>query len=142
MKYQNIVVAIDGSQPAEKAFRKAIEIAKRNQARLILAHVIDDRRVGRVEIYSPTFFKKLEEKMRRILSDYKLEAENRGVPTVEICVEFGSPKKKIVNKIIPEYKADLIVCGSTGTSALERWMLGSVSEQIARSSDCDVFIVK
>ena len=94
MKYQNIVVAIDGSQPAEKAFRKAIEIAKRNQARLILAHVIDDRRVGRVEIYSPTFFKKLEEKMRRILSDINWRQKIKAFQLLKFVWNSAPRKRK------------------------------------------------
>ena len=43
LEYKNILVAIDGSQEAEWAFKKAIDIAKRNNAKLLLAHVIDTR---------------------------------------------------------------------------------------------------
>jgi nucleotide-binding universal stress UspA family protein len=41
LKYQNILVAIDGSTEADRAFKKGIEIAKRNDATLVLVHVID-----------------------------------------------------------------------------------------------------
>lgn len=142
MRYSNIVVAIDGSESAEKAFRKAVEIAKEDKARLILAHVIDNRMVGRVEIYSPFFFEQLEEKMGNILNKHKEEAEKEGVSSVDISIEFGSPKAQITKKIAHDYKADLIVCGSTGMNALERWTLGSVSEGIARHASCDVLIMK
>ena len=37
--YQNILVAIDGSEKAEKAFLEAIAIAKRNQATLHILYV-------------------------------------------------------------------------------------------------------
>lgn len=142
MRYQNIVAAIDGSESAEKAYQKAVEIAKENKARLILAHVIDNRMVGRVEIYSPSFFENLEEKMRGILNDHKEKAEKEGVSAVDISIEFGSPKAQITKRIAHDSKADLIVCGSTGMNAIERWTLGSVSEGIARHASCDVLIVK
>ena len=142
MNYKNILVAIDGSEPAEKAFHQAVEIAKRNNARLILAHVIDNRRVGRVEAFSPNYFQDLQEKMREMLEEYKEKAEQAGIADVEISLEVGSPKVEVGKKIAPEYEADLIVCGSSGLSALQRWMLGSVSEGIARCARCDVLIVK
>ena len=41
--YKTILVAVDGSAGAELALHKAIHVAKRNQARLIIAHVIDTR---------------------------------------------------------------------------------------------------
>lgn len=37
-QYQHILVAIDGSYEAELAFKKAVAVAKRNQAELILIH--------------------------------------------------------------------------------------------------------
>ena len=37
--YRNILVAIDGSEKAEKAFLEAITIAKRNQATLHILYV-------------------------------------------------------------------------------------------------------
>jgi nucleotide-binding universal stress UspA family protein len=42
-EYSKIMVAVDGSNEAELAFRKAVNVAKRNQAELLLAHVIDTR---------------------------------------------------------------------------------------------------
>ena len=42
-EYTRILVAVDGSEQAKKAFTKAIEVAKRNHAVLVLAHVIDTR---------------------------------------------------------------------------------------------------
>ena len=42
-EYEKILVPIDGSKEAKLAFDKAIEVAKRNHAKLVLAHVIDTR---------------------------------------------------------------------------------------------------
>lgn len=42
-QYNRIMVAVDGSQEAELAFKKALNVAKRNQAELLLLHVIDAR---------------------------------------------------------------------------------------------------
>ncbi|RKJ47427.1 universal stress protein, partial [Butyricicoccus sp. 1XD8-22] len=39
-------------------------------------------------------------------------------------------------------EADLIVCGATGLNAVERFLIGSVSEAIVRSAKCDVLVVR
>ena len=43
--------SIDGSKEAKLAFDKAIEVAKRNHAKLVLTHVIDTR-----SLQTPTGF--------------------------------------------------------------------------------------
>lgn len=34
------------------------------------------------------------------------------------------------------------MCGSTGLNAVERFIIGSVSEAIVRHSECDVLVVR
>jgi len=36
----------------------------------------------------------------------------------------------------------LIIVGATGLNAVERFLIGSVSESVARYSKCDVLIVR
>ena len=81
-----IVVAIDGSEPAKRAFLKAVDIAKQHNARLILTHVIDNRGVGRVEVFSPNYFQELEAKMQQMLEEYKEKAIKEGLNDVDICL--------------------------------------------------------
>ena len=42
-KYENIMVAVDGSHESELAFEKGVNVALRNGSRLTIAHVIDTR---------------------------------------------------------------------------------------------------
>ena len=57
-------------------------------------------------------------------------------------VEYGSPKAVIPKKIVKDTNADLVVVGSTGLNAVERFIIGSVSEAIVRHSPCDVLVVR
>ena len=43
LAYKNILIAVDGSDEAEWAFNKAVDVAKRNDAKLTIVHVIDTR---------------------------------------------------------------------------------------------------
>lgn len=40
-KYQNILVAVDGSEQSEQAFKEAVEIAERNESAIKILSVID-----------------------------------------------------------------------------------------------------
>ncbi|OCA92263.1 universal stress protein [Pseudobacillus wudalianchiensis] len=142
MKYESILVAVDGSKEAEWAFRKSIDIAKRNNAVLNLVHVIDTRSFAAIEAYDRSIAERATTYGGDLLKEYKATAETAGVPTVNTYVEYGSPKVIIPKDAAKQVKADLIVCGATGLNAMERFLIGSVSEHITRSSNCDVLVVR
>ena len=48
----------------------------------------------------------------------------------------------IPKKIVKDTNADLVVVGSTGLNAVERFIIGSVSEAIVRHAPCDVLVVR
>lgn len=60
---------------------------------------------------------------------------------VSTCVETGEAKTCILNEAT-KWRADLIVVGSHGRAGLERFLLGSVSEAVARHTTCSVEIVR
>jgi nucleotide-binding universal stress UspA family protein len=142
MTYKTIVVAVDGSKEAEWAFKKAVQIAKRNHAKLILSHVIDLRGFAPLEVYDRTVTERSEEYAKELLNGYQQQALAAGLNDVVIDIEFGSPKVKIAKDVAQKYKADLIVCGATGLNAVERLLIGSVSEHITRYAKCDVLVVR
>lgn len=45
-------------------------------------------------------------------------------------------------KLASELHADLIMCGTSGLNAVERFIVGSVSEAIVRHAPCDVLVVR
>ncbi|MCZ0754851.1 universal stress protein [Anoxybacillus sp. J5B_2022] len=142
MTYKTIVVAVDGSKEAEWAFKKAIEIAKRNDAALILTHIIDVRALAAVEMHDRAVIERSEQYAKELLENYQKQAVEAGVKEVNVEIEFGSPKVKIAKDIAPKHHADLIVCGATGLNAVERLLIGSVSEHITRYAKCDVLVVR
>ncbi|WP_067727531.1 universal stress protein [Oceanobacillus damuensis] len=142
MEYKNILVAVDGSEAAEKAFQKSLDIAKRNNARIILAHVIDSRTFATAEAYDRTLSERAEEYAKELLDSYVANAKAAEVTDLVRCVEYGSPKVKISKDIAQNFKADLIICGATGMNAVERFLIGSVSESITRYAPCDVLVVR
>ncbi|WP_067842972.1 universal stress protein [Amphibacillus sediminis] len=141
-EYKRIVVAVDGSQASLKAFTKAIQVAKRNNATLIIAHVVDTKTISTAEIYDQSMINRSESYANQLLNEYKAKAEKEGLKHVKTHIDYGSPKVRIPKYVAKAYKADLIMCGATGLNAVERFLIGSVSENITRYAPCDVLVVR
>ena len=142
LKYKNILVAIDGSKEADWALRKGIEIAKRNDAALLLVHVIDTRSFALIESYDTVIGDRAEKLAKDMLDNYQKQAVDSGVKEVQYEIEFGSPKVRIPRDVAKKHNVDLIICGATGMNVVERFFIGSVSEHITRYAPCDVLVVR
>ncbi len=142
LTYKNIVVAVDGSKEAEYAFKKAIAVANRNESTLNLVNIIDTRSFAAIEAYDRSVQERAQEFAEELLAGYKKEAEAAGVKNVNVLIEYGSPKTIITKDVSKKVDADLIICGATGLNAVERFLIGSVSESIVRSANCDVLVVR
>ncbi len=142
LKYSQILVAVDGSKEAEWAFKKSVGIAKRNHATLNLVNIIDTRSFAAIEAYDRSIADRAQKFAEDLLNGYKREAEAGGVEKVNIVVDYGSPKTMISRELAERLSADLIICGATGLNAVERFLIGSVSEHIVRSAKCDVLVVR
>ncbi|MFJ8237197.1 universal stress protein [Ureibacillus sp. NPDC094379] len=141
--YKSIIVAVDGSKEAEYAFNKSIEVAQRNKdAKLNLVNVIDTRSFAAIEAYDRSIAERAQKYSEELLDGYKKQAEDAGISNVNVIIEYGSPKTIITKELSTIVDADLIVCGATGLNAVERFLIGSVSEAIVRSSKCDVLVVR
>ncbi|HLR53330.1 MAG TPA: universal stress protein [Pseudogracilibacillus sp.] len=139
-EYKKIINAVDGSKASEHAFNKAVEISKRNSATLVLAHVVDTRTFATAEAYDKSLSERAEKYAKDLLNEYVENAKEAGVEDVSMVIKYGSPKVVIAKEIAPEYEADLIIVGATGLNAVERFLIGSVSESISRYAKCDVLI--
>lgn len=142
LQYSQILVAVDGSKESEWAFKKAVAIADRNSATLHLVNIIDTRSYAAVEAYDRSIAERAQSFAVELLEEYKEKAEADGLKNVKILVEYGSPKTMISKDLSKKVHADLIICGATGLNAVERFLIGSVSENIVRSAKCDVLVVR
>lgn len=141
--YKNILIAVDGSHEAEWAFNKAVAVAKRNNAKLIIVNVIDSRTYTPFEVYDSHFTEKSKSFAEKLLDGYRQVAQDEGIQNVETRLEFGSPKS-VLPKLASDENSDvdLVMCGTSGLNAVERFIVGSVSEAIVRHSACDVLVVR
>ncbi|MCM3745142.1 universal stress protein [Sporosarcina luteola] len=142
LDYKQIIIAIDGSVEAEWAFKKAVAIADRNNATLNLVNIVDTRSYSSAEAYDRSIAESAHTSAVELLNNYKAEAVQAGVQSINVVVEYGSPKVMIAKDLPSKLNADLIICGATGLNTVERFIMGSVSENIVRSAKCDVLVIR
>ncbi|WP_252312460.1 universal stress protein [Sinobaca sp. H24] len=128
-RYKTILVAADGSEESHFALKRSIELAKTNESRLVITHVVDYRNYSRMQLYSPYVLPTAEEKGQAILDECKEIAEKSGVSNVSISMQQGMPKSKIPKEIAAEFAADLIVSGASGAGTFEKFTLLGTSRR-------------
>ncbi|GFH42758.1 universal stress protein UspA [Lactococcus hodotermopsidis] len=141
-EYKKIMVGIDGSVESANAFDKAVAVALRNDAELLLVNVIDLRAFQSISNYDTLVAEDTKKGAENLVSDFADEARAAGLKSVRTRVEFGSPKVMMATTLPKEENIDLLMIGATGLSYIERLFLGSVAQYIATHAKCDVLIVR
>lgn len=142
--YHRILVPMDGSKESEAALTRAIELTldAGDEGILSILNVIDTRAFQNVASFDDTMVEAVSDETRKSLEKYKAQAIEAGVKNVDYLIEYGSPKSLIAKDVPNEVNADLIVVGATGLNAVERLVIGSVTEFVTRSAKVDVLVVR
>lgn len=141
-EYSKILVPVDGSNEARLAFEKAIEVAKRNRAQVLIAHIIDTRVLQNPTGFEGNFNEEIQRQTENLFQEYRQYAQEHDFNDIDFVLEYGSPKVYISKNIPKDYQIDLIMMGATGLNAVERLFIGSVSEYVIRNAHCDVLVVR
>jgi nucleotide-binding universal stress UspA family protein len=149
-KISKILVAVDGSEGSILAADCAVDMAKKNNAKLIALNVISSQ-----YLYSPSYvwrpvipttmdsiIKHQEEEAQRWLTIVREKANDN---KIKLRTEFIIDPTSIVGAIV-EYaereNIDLLVIGSRGLSGFKKLLVGSVASGIVTYALCPVMVVK
>lgn len=135
-----VLVATDGSEHSMKAVMRALELAEVEGAKVGLISVayyaredLDEMPLGIQE--------KLEAEARSSLEKAKAVFDGKGI-AVETFLEAGYvPANSIVEKA-RKGGYDLILLGSTGTSALKNVVIGSTAAKVSAHAPCSVGVIR
>ena len=133
-----ILVGIDGSIHADKAFEYAAAFAKRFEgSHLLIVNIFEKfATVG----YSVT--DELQKDREEMLRKYLDRAKAMGLKSVDIREEEGSSAANQLLEIAKRENIDTIVVGGRGQYLAEDFLLGSTSYKLAQSAKCALVIIR
>jgi nucleotide-binding universal stress UspA family protein len=138
-----IVHPTDFSRASEAAFTRAIDLASRDGAELIVIHVLEPPSPFLAEGSSVRYTElqaSLEATARLNLERMLVRAKRADVPAGDVLLD-GSPAEKIV-QLAKKRRAGLIVMGTRGRTGLKKLLLGSVAERVIGLAPCPVLTVR
>lgn len=134
-----ILVAYDGSEPAEHAFEVGVELAERLAARLrVVAVVRPPDPASEAELAA--VLESGTERYRELLAPLEEMAKRRGI-SCRFEVVAGHPVERICT-LAEEGGDDLIVVGHRSKGFFARLLVGSVSKQVVSHAPCSVLVVR
>ena len=142
--YRKIMIATDGSEQVRRAVATAIEIAKLSGAKLYAVYVMANDEFSmpypkNVEL-EKSFFDYFRTEGKEATAYVETSGRDENVEVKSVILE-GSPAQEIVN-FAEGNDIDLIVMGTHGKNAVERFLLGSVAENVVRHSRKAVLVVR
>jgi nucleotide-binding universal stress UspA family protein len=141
-----IVYATDLSSTSEPAWGEAQRLGRLFKAEILLLHVVAPPFVVPVEGYFPPGL------YEELLRNTRHDAENgldrllgsvagSGLK-VRIRLEEGGPPASRILEVAAQEAADLLVVGTHSRTGLQRTVLGSVADRLARQATCPVLTVR
>jgi nucleotide-binding universal stress UspA family protein len=156
--FKKILVAIDGSKMSHDIFKTGVDIAKADKANLVILHVLSFEEQNDLLIPMPTgleCFQMADSDRLKLYQEHWQTYEKQSLNLLKsladrstaegITTEFhqiaGAPGRKICEFAKSE-DIDLIVMGHRGISALNEFLVGSISNYVLHHAHCSVLMNK
>jgi len=139
--YDDVLVPTDGSDCANQALAMGVDAVNAEEATLHLLSVIALTSLG-VDVRSDIQQSMLEESATELLDEAAEFAANAGVEPVSKTIEYASSIPKAILSYINDNDVNLVVVGTHGRTGFDRYMLGSVTESLIRTSPIPVLTVR
>lgn len=136
--FQTVLLATDLTAASREATDRAIDLARRLGARLLIVNVLEKRRLVGGGAHERVDQARAEREAHLVAA--VRQARSAGV-TAEFLVWEGDPGASIAAAAEAE-EADLVVVGTRGRSGAGRMFLGSVSDHVVRHATCPVLVVR
>jgi len=152
--YKKILLPVDGSENSKRAAEHAMDLADIHNSEIIVLFVMESHYpeipilpISTLPSPDESFYDELREEGKMIINDFKNElkeyqhegkCENVHITTL---IKEGKPYIEILNTM-DEENVDLVIMGASGRhSALDRTLLGSVTERVIREAKHSVTVV-
>lgn len=141
MKFQNILVAMDGSDGSKRALDAAITLARETNGSITAVYVLP---FPAFQMYEPD--KIVKEKLylegKKFLESAKTDASKHGIK-LQYEILQGHVGDAITDLAkSKEHKIDIIVIGHRGIGKIQEALLGSVTNHVLHKSPVPVLVTK
>jgi nucleotide-binding universal stress UspA family protein len=140
-----ILLAIDGSEEAELAALRAVDLADATHSELHVVHVgvVPSFLVSYPGTlgYERRLYDQIEEESRQLLRELSWRVKVVGGTVAGTHLRMGQVALEIV-ALAEELGVGLIVMGSRGLGGVRRALMGSVSDSVVRHAHCPVLVVR
>ncbi|MCC2668295.1 MAG: putative Universal stress protein UspA [Armatimonadetes bacterium] len=146
---RHVVLAVDGSEHAEKAAQFAARLPLPEGAVVHVAQVV--RTYQPYALVAPEFIVEYEEAVRTAQTQENEDAQSltgllcerlrKSGKQAEPAILRGDPAEEIL-KLAQHVEADLIIAGARGISLIEGLLVGSVADRILKQAQCSVLLVR
>ena len=147
--YRRILLATDGSSVSKQALAHAVGLAAALRCEMRVVCVMDQYSIDQSWWVNAEAFEDIVQRMRsasnKVLKDATDEASKSGVRAETKLLELEERGQRISDRIANEataWPADLIVLGTHGRRGMDRLVLGSVAEGVARRASAPVMLVR
>jgi nucleotide-binding universal stress UspA family protein len=133
----NVLLAYDGSEGARRALEQAASLVRDGDAVTVVSVAEGLPLFGYASaLPSP----EQEEERQAQLVEAATRLAERGI-AASLVRRSGDPATAILD-VAEQEGADLIVMGTRGRSAVERWLIGSVSTKVLHHARCSVLVAR
>lgn len=143
--YDKILVPIDGSETSRKALEEAVKLAELTGGQLRILHVVDAlshlKGFEASAVYLTDLLPQLLKAGRDLVEQAKREIGGQNVDT-EVVESSGEAVSEVIVERAREWDAEIIVLGTHGRRGIERIVMGSDAEQVARTAHVPVLLVR
>ncbi len=142
--FQNILVPFDLSTQSTRAFKVAIDLAKKYDSKITLLTCLEGD-AWHHKYYDSRSDSELIKKQKKVTKKHFEELELIATKNNVSVKNQIIASKSVVNDIVTFAKSrkhDLIVLGSHGRSGFDKLLLGSVANGVSQKARCPVLIVK
>ncbi len=147
--YQRIMAAVDSGFATSKVLETAIQMAQKFDAKLALCHALDDTILSQkgARVALPDGVGPVEASLssgaREFLEQAATLARARGVAVeIQLFESEVDHVPEMLAKAAAQWLADLLVVGSHGSHGLDRFLGGTIAEQLVRKAGISLLLVR
>lgn len=128
VRYQRILIPLDGSQRAEIVLPLAERLARAHDGQLLVVHVVEEPEMPRRTPYDGDDMKlheQITERNRVYASKYLAELEDRIEAPIETRIIVASSVSVALHDIVQQSEVDLVMLSAHGYTGSDNWPFGS-----------------